>query len=64
MYNHVPYLHAHIYWQRYFLSYSIINVIPQCSAEFLFTEPLKGYTVKHFGSYSLHRICFSEADLQ
>lgn len=62
VYDHVPYLHAHTNWQRYFLSSSIINVIPQRSTEFICTENLKGYTLKHFGSYSLHRIYFGEAD--
>jgi hypothetical protein len=62
VYNHVPYLHVHTNWLRYFLSCSIINVISKCYAEFLCTVHLKGYTLKRFGSDSLHRIYFRKSE--
>ena len=63
VYNHVPYLHAHTKWLRYFLSCSIIHIIPKSLDEFLYTENLKGSTLKHFGSYSLRRIYFRESEI-
>lgn len=63
VYNHVPYLHVHTNWLRYFLFCSIIHIISKCCAEFLYTEHLKGSILKHFGSYSLHRIYFRKAEI-
>lgn len=63
VYNHVPYLHVHTKWLRNFLSCSIIHIIPKYFADFLHTEHLKGSKLKHFGSYSLHRIYFREAEI-
>lgn len=63
VYNHVPYLHAHTKWLRYFLSCSKLHIIPKYFADFLYTEHLKGSTLKHFGSYSRHRIYFREVEM-
>jgi hypothetical protein len=60
VYNHVPYLHARTNWLRYFLSCSIIHVIPKCYVA------LEGFNIKAlwfiFTSQDLLQITWNAAN--